>query len=139
MKLAQHHQQIQFTYEDHPPFCFAAQAGDVEELPFCSVAEADALSESSKAYWSNTGKMLPKRVGTRTQPSFTPLRNGKASEVTPLKHTVLCISSWKEVTMLYRLGGQPCPRCLGGKYRNSCCNRCDYPYSCRRSILLWRM
>ena len=91
MKLAQYHQQIQFAYEDYPDVCFAAQAGDVEGLPISSVAEADTLSESSKAYWKNMEKTIPKRVGARTQPCFSPLLNGKASEVIPLKHTMLCI------------------------------------------------
>lgn len=48
----------------------------------------------------------PKKGWCRTQ-SFTPTLTGKASVVAPLKETVLCISLWKEVTMLFSLGGQP--------------------------------
>ena len=84
---------------------FAAQAGDVEEFPIYSVAEADALSESSKAYCRNMYKTIPKRVGARTQPCFTPLLNGKASEVTLLKHTVLFTSSGKEVNYVVQPWG----------------------------------
>ena len=63
--------------------------------------------QSSNAYWRCMEKKITKRVGAGKQPCFTPLLTGKASEVTPLKQTVLCISSWKEVTMLCSLGGQP--------------------------------
>ena len=62
--------------------------------------------QSSNA-WRCMGKKNPKKAGARKQPCFTPLLTGKASEVAPLKQTVLRISSWKEVTMLCNLVGQP--------------------------------
>ena len=63
--------------------------------------------QSSNAYWRCMEKKIIKRADARKQPFFTPLLTGKASVFAPLKQTVLCISSWKEVTMLCSLGGQP--------------------------------
>ena len=52
---------------------------------------------------------MPKSVGARTQPCFTPLLTGKASQVAPLKHTVMCMLSWNDVTTASR-----CVFFLGG-------------------------
>lgn len=47
--------------------------------------------QSLKVYWRSMNKKMPKSVGTRMQPCFTPLLTGKISDVVPLKHTVLCM------------------------------------------------
>ena len=47
--------------EDHPDFCFRAQAVEVEELPICSGAEADALTGISKGILEEHGEEYPKK------------------------------------------------------------------------------
>ena len=75
--------------------CSGAQASNVEQLTISSGAEVDALSKSVRANLKSMEKNIPKRVSARIQPCFTPLLTGKASEVLPLKQTILCMSSWK--------------------------------------------
>ena len=52
-------------------------------------------------------KKMPKRVGTSTQPCFTPFLIGKGPETEPLYWTVPCMSSWKDVIILRSLDGHP--------------------------------
>ena len=47
--------------EDHPDFCFGAQAVEIEELPICSGAEADALTAISKGILEEHGEEDPKK------------------------------------------------------------------------------
>ena len=54
-----------------------------------------------------TAKKIPKSVGARTQPCFTPLRMSKGAEVEPSYTTVPFMSSWNDFTMPRSLGGQP--------------------------------
>ena len=79
----------------------------LKSLPSCLVRTYTPSSQSAKAYWRSIEKKIPKRVGARTQPCFTPLLTGKGSEVAPSKQTVLCMSWWKEVMTTRRLGGHP--------------------------------
>ena len=79
---------------------------------------------------------MPKSVGARTQPCFTPLLTGKASQVAPLKHTVMCMLSWNDVTTASRcffFGGGGGSRSSGGVWRVRSC----WP-SQRPSLNRWR-
>ena len=48
---------------------------------------------------------MPKSVGARTHPCFTPLLIGKGSDEDPSYYTVPFMSSWKDVIILRSLGG----------------------------------
>ena len=50
---------------------------------------------------------MSNKVDASTQPCLTPLPTGKASEVPPLKHIVLCMPSWNDVVIASSLGGYP--------------------------------
>ena len=50
---------------------------------------------------------MPKSVGARTQPCFTPLLIGKGSKEEPSYCTVPCIFSWNYVMILRSVGEHP--------------------------------
>ena len=55
--------------------------------------------QSSKAYLRSMEKKIPKSVGARMQSCFMPLLTGKEADVPPVKQAVLCIPSWKDVSI----------------------------------------
>lgn len=65
--------------------------------------ELQPLAQSPNAYFRSMEKIL-KSVGASMHPWFTPVFSGKASDNTPLKQTMLCMSSWKEMTISSSLG-----------------------------------
>ena len=77
----------------------------LKNLPSALVWMYTPSLQSLKAYWRSMEKKMPKNVGARTQPCFTPMLTGKASEVAPLKHNVLCMLSWNDVTTASWCGG----------------------------------
>ena len=97
---------------------------------------------------------MPKSVGARTHPCFTPLLTGKGSEEEPSYWTVPFISSWKEVIILRSFGGGGHPilcrsmnrpdlptrsnalvRSIKAMYRGRLCSR-HFSYSCLRENIM---
>lgn len=58
-----------------------------------------------KACFRSTAKKMPKSIGARMQPCFTPLRMSKASEVDLLKTTVPFMFLWKDLMIWRSFGG----------------------------------
>ena len=85
----------------------AGRRAMLKSLPSALVWMYSPSLQSLKAYWRSMEKNMQKSVGARTEPCFTPLLTGKASEVAPLNHTVLCMLSWNDVTTANRCEGQP--------------------------------
>ncbi len=84
---------------------FARRRARLKRLPSLLVRMKTPSSDWLKAWRSSREKKMPKSVGARTQPCFTPLRIGKGSEDEPSYWTVPFISSWKDVTIFRSLGG----------------------------------
>ena len=97
----------QLAYEHLKVLVLARSLAMLKSLPSAFVRMYTPSEQSAKAYWSNIEKKIPNRVGARTQPSFTHLLTGKASEVAPSNETVLCMYTWKAVMMAMRFGRQP--------------------------------
>ena len=72
---------------------------------FFGVEYTEILFNNSST--STSEKKMPKRVGTSTQPCFTPFLIGKGPEAEPSYWTVPCMSSWKDVIILRSLEGHP--------------------------------
>ena len=74
---------------------------DIEQLAISSGVEVDPLSTVCESILKEHGEEYPKEVLGH---AFTPLLTGDASKVVPLKQTMLYMSSWKDVIMLYSPG-----------------------------------
>ena len=74
---------------------------------FFGVKYTAILSDNSSTSASAKKKKMPKRVGVSTQPCFTPFLIGKGPEAEPSNWTVPCMSSWKDVIILWSLEGHP--------------------------------
>ena len=96
-----------FADEDTPDLRFGTKSGNVEELAICSCVEVNPSSQSLNAYWRSSEKKIPNSVGASTHPCLTLLPTENASDVVPLKLTMLCVYSWKKAMILSNLGGYP--------------------------------
>ena len=83
------------------------QSGNVEESSIRSLSKVSSFSWRSKDVFSIMVKRVPNKVWARTHPCFTPLGILKVSEDEPSKTTLSFISSWKDLIILRRFGGQP--------------------------------
>ena len=54
-----------------------------------------------------TEKYIPKRVGARTQPCFTPFTMEKGSDIIPSTWAVPCMFSWNDLIRSSKIGGHP--------------------------------
>ena len=83
------------------------QSGNVEESSIRSLSKVSSFSWRSKDVFSIMVKRVPNKVWARTHPCFTPLGILKVSEDEPSKTTLSFISSWKDLIIFRRFGGQP--------------------------------
>jgi hypothetical protein len=71
--------------KDLPSLCLGTQSGDIIQFPICSSADKDSFLTAGKNVMKSIDKQIPNSVGAKTQPCFTPLLTGKASDIPPLK------------------------------------------------------
>ena len=88
-------------------FVFALSLARLNNCQSDLVCKYTPSVEVPKAHLSSREKKMPKRVGARTQPCFTPFLMSSGSDILPSYWMVALISSWKDLIMLCSLGGKP--------------------------------
>ena len=88
-------------------FDFAFRHSGLNMRPSDLVCSLTLIVDEQKARFNRIEKKIPKRVGTRTHPCFTPLLIMNGSETLPSYWTVAFVLVWKDFTMLKKFGGQP--------------------------------
>ena len=79
----------------------------LKTLPSVRYRKQTPTSPSRKASVSMAENIMLKRVGAKTQPCFTPLVTGNASEYSPSSCTLAFMPSWNCWTIAMNFAGQP--------------------------------
>ena len=94
------HRQTSSRMRIRQTFVWARSRAMLKSLPSVLVLRKTPSSQLLNAYWRSSEKKIPNSVGASTHPCLTPLLTGNASDVVPLKLTMLCVSSWKEAMII---------------------------------------
>ena len=88
-------------------FDFVFRRAGLNRRPSDLVCSLTPTVDEQKARFNSIEKKIPKRVGARIHPWFTPLLFVNDSETLPSYWTIAFVLVWKNFTMLKRLGRQP--------------------------------
>ena len=104
----------QFMNEYSVHLCLRSETSEIEKTAIAPLVWRKMASSDSWKASHGTKEKIPKSVGARTQPCFTPLLIGNGSEDDPSYRTVADMHVWKDTIIFRSLGGGGVPiLCLG--------------------------